>query len=51
MIEFYTAATPNLQRWMDCMLGKPGIVRGCNVPPSPGKADLFKKGGAAIVTQ
>lgn len=42
---------PHLQRWMDVMLAKPGIVRGCNVPPSPGKADLVKKGGAAIVTQ
>ncbi|MFP6806637.1 MAG: glutathione S-transferase N-terminal domain-containing protein [Pseudomonadales bacterium] len=41
---------PHLERWMDVMLAKPGIVRGCNVPPSPGKADLVKKGGAAIVT-
>ncbi len=41
---------PHLQRWMEAMLAKPGIIRGCNVPPSPGKADLVKKGGAAIVT-
>jgi GSH-dependent disulfide-bond oxidoreductase len=41
----------NLQRWMAEMQAKPGIIRGCNVPPSPGKADLVKKGGASIVTQ
>jgi glutathione S-transferase len=40
----------HLQRWMATMQDKPGIQRGCNVPPSPGKADLVKKGGAAIVT-
>ncbi len=40
----------SLQRWMDTMAAKPGIQRGCNIPPSPGKADLVKKGGAAITT-
>ncbi len=40
----------SLQRWMEAMLAKPGIQRGCNIPPSPGKADLVKKGGAAITT-
>lgn len=40
----------HLQRWMALMASKPGIQRGCNVPPSPGKADLVKKGGAAITT-
>ena len=40
----------HLQRWMATMEAKPGIQRGCNVPPSPGKADLVKKGGAAITT-
>ncbi len=28
-----------------------GIQPGCEVPPSPGKADLVKAGGAAITTQ
>ena len=41
----------HLQRWMDAMAAKPGIQRGCNIPPSPGKADLVKKGGSKIVTQ
>ena len=41
----------HLQRWMALMGSKPGIQKGCNVPPSPGKADLVKKGGAAITTQ
>ena len=40
-----------LQRWMSAMADKPGIQRGCEVPPSPGKADLVKAGGAAITTQ
>jgi GST-like protein len=39
---------PNLQRWMADLASRPGIQRGCNVPPSPGKADLVKAGGAAI---
>ena len=42
---------PNLQRWIETMADKPGIQRGCNVPPSPGKADLVKKGGSKIVTR
>ena len=41
---------PNLQRWMADLASRPGIQRGCNVPPSPGKADLVKAGGAAITT-
>ena len=41
----------HLQRWMSAMADKPGIQRGCEVPPSPGKADLVKAGGAAITTQ
>jgi glutathione S-transferase len=41
---------PNLQRWMDDLASRPGIQRGCQVPPSPGKADLVKKGGASITT-
>ena len=40
----------NLQRWMDALKERPGIQRGGNVPPSPGKADLVKKGGSAITT-
>ena len=40
----------HLQRWMESMAEKPGIQRGCNIPPSPGKAELVKKGGAAITT-
>lgn len=41
---------PNLQRWMAAMADKPGIQKGCLVPPSPGKADLVKKSGSKIVT-
>lgn len=41
---------PNLQRWMEDLASRPGIQRGCNVPPSPGKADLVKRGGASITT-
>jgi len=41
----------HLQRWIALMAAKPGIIRGCEVPPSPGKADLVKKGGQAIVTR
>ena len=41
----------HLQRWMSAMADKPGIQRGCEVPPSPGKADLVKAGGAAITTR
>lgn len=42
---------PNLQRWMATMAAKPGIQRGCQVPPSPGKADLVKQGGSKILTR
>jgi glutathione S-transferase len=41
----------HLQRWMAVLADKPGIQRGCVVPPSPGKADLVKAGGAAITTR
>jgi GST-like protein len=41
----------NLQRWMASLAARPGIARGCEVPPSPGKANLVKAGGAAITTQ
>ncbi len=41
---------PNLQRWMEDLAARPGIQRGCQVPPSPGRADLVKKGGASITT-
>jgi glutathione S-transferase len=41
----------HLQRWMAAMAAKPGIQRGANIPPSPGKADLVKAGGAKIVTR
>ena len=41
----------HLQRWMTTMADKPGIQRGCEVPPSPGNAELVKAGGAAITTQ
>ena len=40
----------NLERWMQTMADKPGIQRGANIPPSPGTAELVKKGGAAITT-
>ena len=40
-----------LERWMGTMAEKPGIQKGASVPPSPGRADLVKKGGAAIVTR
>ncbi len=40
----------HLQRWMATLAAKPGIQRGCLVPPSPGKADLVKAGGRAITT-
>ena len=40
----------NLERWMEQMRDRPACQRGANIPPSPGKADLVKKGGAAITT-
>jgi len=42
---------PHLQRWMATMGAKPGVQRGCEVPPSPGKAALVKSGGQKIVTR
>ncbi len=30
---------------------RPGMVRGCEVPPSPGKAELAEAAGASITTQ
>ncbi len=41
----------HLQRWMNALAARPGIQRGCQVPPSPGKADLVKAGGATITTR
>jgi glutathione S-transferase len=41
----------HLQRWMASLAARPGIVRGCEVPPSPGRADLVKAGGATITTR
>ena len=41
----------HLQRWMASMQAKPGVRRGCEVPPSPGKASLVKSGGQKIVTR
>jgi len=40
----------NLSKWMDRMRNRSACERGANIPPSPGRADLVKKGGAAIVT-
>ena len=40
----------NLSRWMEQMRNRSACERGTNIPPSPGRADLVKKGGAAIVT-
>ena len=40
----------NLERWMEQMRARPACERGANIPPSPGKAELVKKGGAAITT-
>jgi len=41
----------HLQRWMTRLEARPGIVRGCEVPPSPGKADRVKAAGASITTK
>ena len=41
----------HLERWMEQMRSRPACERGANIPPSPGKADLVKKGGAAITTR
>jgi GST-like protein len=41
---------PHLQRWMAALAARPGIQRGCEVPPSPGRAELVKQGGASITT-
>ena len=41
----------HLKRWMATLAAKSGIARGCEVPPSPGKAALVKSGGQKIVTQ
>lgn len=54
--SWYWARVPvegldHLQRWMKDLEGRPGIQRGCMVPPSAGKADEVKRGGAAITTR
>ncbi len=54
--SWYWARVPvegleHLQRWMDDLAARPGIQRGCEVPPSPGKADRVKESGASITTQ
>ena len=54
--SWYWARVPvegldHLQRWMANLEKRPGIQRGSVVPPSPGRADAVKKGGAAITTQ
>lgn len=41
----------NLERWMVTVGDRPAIQRGCNIPPSPGKAELVKSGGQKIVTR
>jgi GST-like protein len=40
----------HLVRWMAQMKARPACERGANIPPSPGRADLVEKGGAAITT-
>ncbi|MDP6343640.1 MAG: glutathione S-transferase N-terminal domain-containing protein [Alphaproteobacteria bacterium] len=46
-----TEGLPHLERWMAAMAARPGCRRGVEVPPSPGKAELVSKGGAAITTR
>ncbi len=41
----------NLQRWMNAIAERPGSIRGVEVPPSPGKADVVKASGAAMTTR
>lgn len=41
----------HLQRWMTALAERPAIKRGCEVPPSPGKADVVKAAGAVIATR
>lgn len=53
--SWYWARVPvegldHLQRWMDDLAARPGIERGCNVPPSSRDADTVKKSGASITT-
>ena len=54
--SYYWARVPvegleNLKRWMNAIAERPGSIRGVEVPPSPGKADLVKAGGAAMTTR
>ena len=53
--SWYWARVPiegldNLQRWMNTLAERPGIQRGCEIPPSSGNAKSVKEGGAAITT-
>ena len=53
--SWYWARVPvegldHLQRWMNAIAERPASLRGVEVPPSPGKADAVKKGGAAMTT-
>lgn len=43
----------HLKRWMDDLAARPGIARGCEVPPSPGKGkgDAVRRAGSAITTE
>ncbi len=40
----------NLQAWMQRMVDKPGIQRGCEVPQGAKNAEELKKGGSSITT-
>lgn len=45
-----TEGLVQLERWMAAMADRPACQRGANIPPSPGKAQAVKAGGAAITT-
>jgi glutathione S-transferase len=46
-----TEGLPHLERWMAAVAARPGSVRGVEVPPSPGKAELVKESGRAMTTR
>ena len=53
--SWYWARVPidgleHLKKWMDRMEARPLCQKGCNIPPTPGKGDLVRKGGASITT-